>query len=449
MATTSLSQRQQNATASTPLPIEALAGGKPKSSVTLDDTIQSIWTDTYFQSTANAESRCCTVPPNDRWPARAIRSSRACKSGGVACTWSAGAPDDARRLDFRSRSTSATSRLIVLALSALVCSLPQATAMAECRSPTNIFLNPFNKESAHHRPIGNGAVYADRNHPSTIALLKTGFGNINSDNGWGANVYESNPSDLLKTVRQAGSYDKGLPVTLRVPYGANNGNKSDSVVVIVEGGTGIAHQFYQWRWNNGNPTAGIHVTWHTKGPGHSHPGGPRVGTSASGVAGMFGLLRGREVNTGGYKIEHALQIALSHPHKGCRVSQLKNKVEWPATSTDSYCARSPDLCNGPIPYGALLAIPPGANTAALGLSEPGRRLAAALRNYGAYAVDGSDCPTLRADQHVTPANVLALRTDMRKLYPLLRMVLNNKPAQTASGGGTSRAGNCAFDSPDR
>jgi hypothetical protein len=66
-----------------------------------------------------------------------------------------------------------------------------------------------------------------------------------------------------------------------------------------------------------------------------------------------------------------------------------------------------------------------------------------------YAADGSACPTLRADQYVTPANVLALRTDMRKLYPLLRMVLNNSKDQTASGGGTPRAENCAFDSPSR
>jgi hypothetical protein len=118
---------------------------------------------------------------------------------------------NAPRVDPRSRSNSVKSRLAMLAVSALVASLPWARASAACQSPTNTFLNPFNKESAHHRPIGSGAVYADRNHPSTISLLKGGFGTINSDNGWGNNVYQSKTTDPLKTVVQAGSYNIGLP----------------------------------------------------------------------------------------------------------------------------------------------------------------------------------------------------------------------------------------------
>jgi hypothetical protein len=129
--------------------------------------------------------------------------------------------------------------------------------------------------------------------------------------------------------------------------------------------------------------------------------------------------------------------------------QLQNKVVWPAAFTDGYCKTNPGLCSGNIPYGALLALPPSANIAGLGLSEPGRRLAAALQNYGAYAVDGSSCPTLRGDQNINGGVRQTLINDMRKLYPLLRMVLNNSAGQTASGGGTPRAENYAFNSPDR
>ena len=358
-------------------------------------------------------------------------------------------PRNARCMDCRSRPDPAKSRIAMLALSVSVVSLPWADALAGCQAPVDTFANPFRKESAHHRPIGDGAVFADANHPSTISLLRGGFSNINSNNGWGANVYESKAFNSLKTVTQAGTYDIGLPVTLRVPDGANNADKSDSVVVIVEGGTGIAHQFYQWRWNNGKPIAGIHLTWDTKGLGHSQPGGPRVGTSASGVAGMFGLLRGYEANTPGYKIEHALQISLSHAHKGCSVHQLQNKAVWPAVSTDWYCKPRPEMCSGDIPYGALLALPPNVDIGSLGLSEPGERLARALQNYGAYAVDGSDCPTLRADQDIDAQILKTLKQDMRRIYPLLRMVLNNEADQTASGSGTPQAENCAFDSPDR
>jgi hypothetical protein len=404
----------------------------------LDHPIHSVWTDTYSQLAV--ERRCCAIGPNDHSSAGAIRRSRACEANAGAYTPFAGTAGTVRRVGPRLRSNAARSRAATLALSVLIASLPCAKASAACQAPPDTFANPFSKESAHHRPIGSGAVFADRNHPSTISLLKSGFNNINSDNGWGTNIYRSTPADPLKTVTQAGPLNSGLPVTLRVPAGASNGSRTDSVVVIVEGGTGIAHQFYQWRWNNGKPTAGIHRSWDTKGPGHA---GSRVGTSASGVAGMFGLLRGHEVNTPGYKIQHALQIALDA--KGACGMMIKNKFVWPAVSTDGFCKDS-QFCDGNIPYGALLALPPNVNIGSLGLSEPGKRLAEALQNYGTYVVDNSLCPVMRGDQNINGSVRMALIRDMKKLYPLLRMVLNNSAGQNASGGGTPRAENCAYNS---
>jgi hypothetical protein len=354
---------------------------------------------------------------------------------------------NAPRVDPRFRSNSVKSCLAMLAASALVASLPWARALAGCQAPTNTFLNPFTKESAHHRPIGSGAVYAGRNHPTTKALLQVGFANINADNGWGNNVYQSKTSDPWKTVQRVGPYPGQLPFpfTLRVPVGANNHDTSDAQILVVEPNTINAHEFYRWRWNGGNPTASFRTTWKTNGLGH----GSRMGASASGLPALFGLIRGHEVNVPGYKMQHVFTVALPHKFKGCRVDMFDNRAVWPATSIDTFCVNNPSLCPGPIPYGALLALPPSANVAGLGLSEPGKRMAEALRNYGAYTVDSSDCPTMRADQYVTPANVNAIRSDMRKLYPLLQMVLNNEKDQTASGGGTPRAENCAFDSPDR
>jgi hypothetical protein len=92
----------------------------------------------------------------------------------------------------------------MLALGVLVASLPSARASAACQAPVDTFANPFTKESAHHRPIGSGAVFADTNDPSTISLLRGGFGNINSNNGWGINIYESTSADPLLTVTHAG-----------------------------------------------------------------------------------------------------------------------------------------------------------------------------------------------------------------------------------------------------
>src|SRR5512144_430316 len=137
--------------------------------------VHSIPADLFSRFTADTQRRPSAVTPNDRRPARAIRSSLALEAGSAACTASAGARGDARRVDFRSRSNFARSRVAMLALSALVASLPWARASAECRSPVDLFANPFKKESAHHRPIGSGAVFADRNHPSTVSLLKGAF----------------------------------------------------------------------------------------------------------------------------------------------------------------------------------------------------------------------------------------------------------------------------------
>jgi hypothetical protein len=318
-----------------------------------------------------------------------------------------------------------------------VASIPAAT----CHAPPDTFVNPFAAASAHHRPIGSGAVFADAKHPSTLSLRKAGFSNINVDNGWGTNLYQSTPTDPLMTVRPSGG-NEGLPVTLRVPVGVNNGSKTDSVVVIVDE-AGVAHQFYQWRWNDGKPTARIHKTWDPKGPGHASA---RVGTSASGVAGMFGLLRGEEANTPGYRIEHALQMAMDA--KGACGMMLKSQVVWPAVSADGFC-KDRRYCRGNIPYGALLALPPTVDIGRLKLSDPGQRLATALQDYGAYVIDNSECPTIRGDQHVNDGVRLAMVKDMKKLYPLLRMVLNNSAGQSASGGGVPLAENCAFDSPDR
>jgi hypothetical protein len=426
------------------------AGALPRLSraLRISYPVHAIWTENDSQSTEDVERRLCVDAPNNTWPARAIRPGLACDAGRVPCTPFAGTPGNACRVDPRSRSNFAKLRVAMLALGVLAASLPSAKASAACQAPVDTFANPFSRESAHHRPIGGGAVFATGNHPSTISLLKGGFGNINSNNGWGINVYESTSADPLLTVSHAGPYNKiGVPVTLRVPQNADNLLTTDATVVIHDTISNTTHEFYYWRWNNGEPTAGIHRQWDTKALGHSQPGGPRVGTSASGVAGMFGLLRGHEVNTPGYKIEHAVQISLSH-NKGSCGMQLQNTVVWPAASTDWYCKTDPDLCSGNIPYGALLALP-SADIAGLGLSEPGERLAEALQNYGAYVVDGSECPTLRGDQDINAGILQTLKQDMRKIYPLLRMVLNNEADQTASGGGTPLAENCAFNSPDR
>ena len=235
-----------------------------------------------------------------------------------------------------------------------------------------------------------------------------GFGKIHSNSGGGFNVFH-----------------KG-----ETPHA----NVADGVVLIADGNT--VHEYYHW---HGGVSADVVRVWPIDGDGHSGPGGPRIGVSASGVAGLFGLMRGDEINTPGQPIQHVHQIVLSY----AAPPQTKAQAVWPATSIDKYCDKS---CSGNVPYGALLAVPPTVNVDKLGLSEPGARLAHALQDYGVYVVDTTRGPNanMRADQYVDPKVQVALAKDMQKIYPTLRMITNNAKDQLTSGGGTPRAENCGI-----
>jgi len=268
---------------------------------------------------------------------------------------------------------------------------------------------PFAVDSAQYRSIGSGAKYAPDSDATTRSLRSVPFGHLNSpgSSGYGFSVYRRGD--------QASA-----------PTGA------EGVVIIVDGKT--AHEYWHYR---GGDNADAKYTWAMNG--RPEPSGSgRVGASASGVAGLFGLARGHELNTPGTPIQHVSQITLAK-------SLVKPVAVWPAAHVDGYCKRGE--CGGSIAYGSLLALPPSVNVDGLGLSDPGRRLAHALQDYGAYVVDTTkgDSTNMRADQSVAPAVVAKVNRDMAKVYPLLRVVTNNSEDQAASGGGTPRDQICGMD----
>lgn len=317
---------------------------------------------------------------------------------------------------------------------------------------TDIFRNPFSADSAHHRPIGSDAEYSSNDEASTQEIRNAGFGNINTNNGWGVNVYQvkdGDPTVTVTAIEDGEGYKggAGLPVTMRIPEGAHNKNSDDGLIAVVDGDT--AHEFYVFKWNNGHPTAKLHYEVNLKELGHT-TNGERVGMTAGGTALMMGLLRGYEINTPGCKIQHVLQVALSHGNypNSCP-EQLEGESVWPAVSTDWFCKASPGSCKGNIPYGSLLALPRSVNLSDYKLSEPGQRLAEAMQNYGAYVIDGALCAIMRADQFVTDETRKALIVDMHKIWSNIRIVKNNKKDQTTSGGGETCAENNAYNSPQQ
>jgi hypothetical protein len=329
-------------------------------------------------------------------------------------------------------------------------------AQTSCMSPKDVFVNPFDKDSAHHRPLGTGAQYADANHPATRAWLRASHFGIAVGGPWGVDAAAVTQSDPVMRVQAIpGGY--GLPQNVRLPAGGlitrmaqNSRGSTDGVAVLYDRTNAQSHQLRNYDWNNGSPRALQYRNWDIRGLGHGTASGQRVGTSASGVAALFGLLRGFEINTTGHRIEHALQIALPRlsQNGSCNV-MLSRNMQLPATSRDGTADRG-DNNTGPIPYGVNLALPPNVNINALGLSEAGRRLAQAIRDYGIYVVDGGGCGsgTLRADQDVDPQirNQL-VNQDIPKIYPHIRMVLNSewRPGQAAVGGGQPIAPNCAYN----
>jgi hypothetical protein len=349
-----------------------------------------------------------------------------------------------------------TARWAALAFGAAALAVPALAAAATCSASKDLFLNPFNAESAHHRPIGTGARYAPDDHPATRDWQQAAHFNVNAGTPWGTSVAATTADDPMVTVEPQAYCDKvvDVPVTLRLPAAgfatrvkANHSGCPDGVVVIYDRTTETPHQLRQYDWNGGKPTAGQYRTWDIKGLGHGTRDGERIGTSASGVAGLFGVLRGHEINTRGYKIEHALRMGLPRkPGADCKV-MLSNDVVLPATGRDRSAKEAANNV-GNIPYGGLLALPPGVDLEGLGLSEPGQRLAEAIRDYGIYVGDGGGCNAgaIEADQEVDEGIRKQLREDIRKFYPLIRLVLNNDVLGSAvAGGGEPLAPNCAFD----
>jgi hypothetical protein len=334
--------------------------------------------------------------------------------------------------------------------------LMTSSVEAACTTPKDPFLNPFNKKSAHHRPIGTGAQYAGRTHPSTNSWLKVTGININVGAPWGVSVASADATDPLRTVgaiNRICDRIEGLPKTIRMPREGfvtkvklNSNGCTDGVVVLYDRVQKVPHQLRQYNWNAGKPLAGQYKTWDINGLGHGVRLGDRVGTSASGVAALFGVLRGDEINDPKKKVEHALQMILPALPSHCAM-MLSREIVLPAVSGDGFMNR-PGNNLGNIPYGALMALPPpakgGPDIDGLGLSARGKRLAEAVRDYGIYAVDAGHCPALRADQYVQ--NTGELTAALSKIYPYIRRVLNNNVlGSPTTGGGTALAPNCAND----
>lgn len=335
--------------------------------------------------------------------------------------------------------------------------------------PVAIFRNPFNKLSAHHIPIGTGMNYLGTGHSTyTQGLNKGNTLLFNVGNPFGHSIVIARNTDPIVTVHWNNAQTGlNLPAQLRIPASFKpervpkpTGGYRDSACTIYNADTDQAYMFYNFAWVNGRYEAAIlRPLISFKGLGHGTVDGERLGTSATGVAGAFGVLRGWELSTPGQAITHCLQAVLpADPNTSMMLGKLGlNGLPriLPATSQDNAATTNSNYALGPIPYGALIALPPpekgGPTKASLNLTEVGGRLYDCLVRYGIRAVDkGGDVNgAIRADQDFPESLRNNLNTDMGKMYKHLR-VCNFDQSQwapnktTPFGGGTPLGPNTAL-----
>lgn len=319
----------------------------------------------------------------------------------------------------------------------------------------DLFYNPFSADSAFHRPIGSGAIYAADDAPETLLWLQHDGMKFNYEHPYGSPFAAVDRDDPVVEVRFSPSQirrdDGSLPVRIRIPrerFPVNPetvGFYPDGAVAIFDRESGLVHEFYNYRYNEGSPLATIHRSFPIDSPGHGADAGRRVGVTATGISVVAGALQPWKLETPGHQIGHALQLVLPRKPRHHQPMLISKDVQWPATTGDG-SATDPKDNLGLIPYGALMAIPPvdrgGPDLEAMDLSEPGLRLAEALRDYGAYVIDGGQMPIIRTTGNFSSDLFEKIHfrnsRDLAKIYQAMRLVRNSVQGATATVYETAR-----------
>ena len=309
------------------------------------------------------------------------------------------------------------------------------------------YQQPFASTSPWNMPVGSGAVYV----PARIGAVER----ITVDDEYWIVTDASMPLRPLFTngnfyggrCEQARhEYDIPFPDNLVIPDVFANQTPNNVAAVLLPDGRTIRQMNPISRCVAGGPvTAGFMAE-----TVDIYGDGLLGGHGGSHLSSIGGSLRVGEL-TGPDPIRHVLKVNLW----GYRfLSRANGGYRWPATAADSTALLPPSderSYNGSVPalrMGSLLAIPPSVDIDDLGLkTEPARKLAWTLQNYGAYVVDstgwnahafdavvgvreeffqvfGTSMETARGDWY----------DDTMKLFAALHVVDNNAPDAVGGGG---------------
>ncbi|MBC8008979.1 MAG: discoidin domain-containing protein [Burkholderiales bacterium] len=349
----------------------------------------------------------------------------------------------------RPSARNASARLLALSLVAAL-----AASVASARNP---WLQPFTPDSIWNTPIGDGAVYEDININGRAYIAGASQANLDVEyqirppvNAPVVNFYQASgfrPRSANTNV-QLGRIR--IPDTL-VLADAVAGDQPNNALTLLN-----PDRRTTWQLNAAaRPVAGGNFWAYEREPQDLYGAGTYGAHAGSGLSGLGGSIRKGEL-VGDGEIRHAIKLLVWAKTYLYYDAATIRGYRWPAYTSDGYAgsATDPNRYQGTNPklvMGTLLAIPPSATEASLGLTTAwGGKFFRALQNYGAYLVDDTafDTTLLNVEEGVNEEftaaygysmrNSAAFRNELKKLIEALRIVDNNTPA-TIGGPGTRRA----------
>jgi hypothetical protein len=352
---------------------------------------------------------------------------------GAAVAASGLTGDDDPRADGRAEATSAPAR--------------PAPAPPVDRDPT---LWPFSPDSPWNTPLGDGAELEAEDGPMTTALR------LEEDDDGDRIQTWVNSEEFSIPVLQASADDPVVDVddafredaSINLPPGARPAAGTDGHLVVIRPDRRYADEFFSLREDDDGWTSERHHVTDLLGPGI----GPQAGVRAYGGSALGGLVRRWEVDPGHPAhtdgvIRHALAVALpavmlrydgGEPGYDEAGYGTATGYRWPATEQDY---DSPEDYDGPVPMGALVAIPRDVDVEALDLPPALLAVGRALQDYGAYVVDRAHgVVTFYAEPGVPESWLDVVRgpdasaRGLEQLRQQLRVVTNNGPSSVGGGG---------------
>ncbi len=311
----------------------------------------------------------------------------------------------------------------------------QATAtegFAAFESGRDVLRWPFARDSIWNTPIGSEATYV----PAGLQPANAWKRAITAD----AELISIDPSDPLARLMTPGQPSNSARVHVARDLAHNGSWNGCATLLNADGRTVWSGQ--PLRLSPGGSPTWTYTT--QSAPSDLRGDGIEGCHGGSRMSGIGGSLRTGELASA-EPLRHALKVNLfckKYCYKGG--SQADSK-RWPALTADGYWARG---YGGQLPalkMGALLALPPGVDLSRV--TDPkARKLAVALRDYGAYLVDdtawdvhafGMDHRVVASGEWPAVSNT-AFHGQLQQVFSSLAVVDDNAPG-SVGGGGTPRA----------